>query len=168
MKRVPTDLSLEDFLDSLESLLRQLVRGQPFHVMPVQLDHLIELSWNEIQGSFDKVRAWLTDSTKRRRATAHRALEKVGLTGVQLAMKLLGFFSAIDRLAKHTAMKVNQFVRHVRECLRWANIVLGSLAAVCIAAEPIKEFKEVLEAAIDYTGATARHPRPLLNGREHD
>jgi hypothetical protein len=42
-----------------------------------------------------------------------------------------------------------------RRALRWANVVLGSLAIVG-AAEPIKEFKEGVEAALEDRDAEDR------------
>jgi hypothetical protein len=72
------------------------------------------------------------------------------LTGSQLDFKLTGFRRLRERFRSFGS-------RHVfRRALRWADVILGSLAGVVGAAEPIKEFKEGVEAAIDDRDAEDR------------
>ncbi len=96
-------------------------------------------------------------------------LEEVGLTGVELQFKLVGYRTfrlmdpppSADRLAEVARAPREQ--RRREQLRRWfrrqlarfsraldfANVILGSLgAAGVVVAEPIKEMKEALEAAL--------------------
>lgn len=88
------------------------------------------------------------------------ALEGNGLSGAQMRLKKRGFRRALWRFirlpSRRTAIRV----------LGWANVFLGSLASAIGMAEPIKELKEAIEAAIKDTddelppGGTPPTPPP--------
>ena len=156
MNEIQPSRSLDEFVGAIEVLFQSLVSGSPYRVIPDSLELLVERSWAQIRESLIDVRGWLRGAKKGGQENVELALQRVGLSGDQLALKLTGFFQAYHRFEARLSRGLNQFVRHVRECLRWANIVLGSLAVVCEPAEPVKEFKEVLEAAIEYSGAPSR------------
>ena len=69
-------------------------------------------------------------------------LTRAGLTGPQLALKLIGFQRAL------AALHDNWERRPLWRTLGWANIILGSLASVLPGGEAIKEYKEALERAV--------------------
>lgn len=70
-------------------------------------------------------------------------LEQAGLVGPQWALKEAGWKRALDRFRRFPT----RFV--LRGALKWANVILGSLAGVVGAAETLKEFKEAVEAGIE-------------------
>ena len=70
-----------------------------------------------------------------------------GLTGGQLRLKVTGFRRAVDRFRSAATDRLKK--GFFRRGLRWANIILGSLGGVFVAAELIKEFKESIEASVD-------------------
>lgn len=73
-------------------------------------------------------------------------LRRVGLTGSGRALKVNGFRRALRRARDFVSR------RWVKKAFEWGNIILGSLGpvpVVGIAAEPIKELKEAVEAQGD-------------------
>jgi hypothetical protein len=70
-------------------------------------------------------------------------LERAGLTGEQLQLKLSGWRRALNRFFDRPGRGL------LRRALRWGNVVLGSLAGAIGAAETIKEFKEAVEAGLE-------------------
>lgn len=147
------DQTLVDFLDSLQGLLSGCVRGEPFRILPEHLMTSAKIAWDEVQQIAKHTRDWLIALRQVSETSIEAALSMVGLTGEQLQLKLKGYFAAVARGYRRV---LNSYIRWLKECLRWANIILGSLSKVFAACEPLKEFKEVIEAALDYSGAASR------------
>lgn len=75
------------------------------------------------------------------------ALERAGLTRSGRDLKVNAFRRSVGRLLEHVPG-----VRRIKKAFKWGNIILGSLGSVPvvgIAAEPIKELKESIEAQGD-------------------
>ncbi len=91
----------------------------------------------------------------------HNALKKVGMTGKSLETKLnllQEFWIQVKTVVKRNLLDFTQKkVREVfKKFLEYLNSVLGSLCAVFNALEPIKEFKEVLEASVNLLTAVIK------------
>jgi hypothetical protein len=68
-------------------------------------------------------------------------LERFGLTGANLRLKLNGWYRALDRLRDSAAPSLRTW----KKIFNWANTILGSLTAVIGAAEALKELKVAAE-----------------------
>lgn len=77
-------------------------------------------------------------------------LDQRGLSGPGLRLELQGFWGRMFAFGR----RMNR--PWVRSMFRWANTILGSLAAVFPPADAIKEFKESLENLIEDSAADAR------------
>lgn len=150
------DHTLLGFIDSLRELLDGCVRGEPFDVLPTYLVTPAASAWEEVKPVVANVRDWLASAQQISREVGDQALSMVGLAGAQLQLKLEGYFQAVGRGYRR---RLNSYISWVKGCLRWANIILGSLSKAVVACEPLKEFKEVVEAALDYTGAASRQAK---------
>jgi hypothetical protein len=88
-----------------------------------------------VQTSFQTLRSSL-------RGIANDILERIGLTGHQLALKLKGLNDAWQ------AFNELGTVRLLKKLLEWINAILGSLIAALPGGEALKEFKEAIEKLI--------------------
>ena len=149
---MPDDLSdLVAFLQALESQVFIPLLEQGRSLLRDDLAYPAIDAWPSVQRSLASLRNTLTDAQTRLDSPVRRALEEIGLTGIQLQLKLQGFFGAIGRRVGRLSR------RWLREVLAWANVILGSLARVLPAAEVVKEYKECLEVALDYSGRRSGH-----------
>lgn len=145
--------TLLTFLEALEyQVFLPLLEEHP-RLLRQDLLPAVRKAWPEVQHSLLSLRNALKETLGRPDASIRRALEEVGLWGIQLDLKLQGFFGALERKTRRWR---NSIVRWFREVLAWANVILGSLARVLSAAEVIKEYKECVEVAMDYSGKASR------------
>ncbi len=118
---------LDKFLCEVKEELTIIIekkRGE----LPEQLwGHFVE-AWKETENVIDTAREQLSEKSE-------KDLEKVGLSGNSLKLKLAGF-----KLAVTSGMIIKR--------LGWMNIILGSLCRVLPVLEPVKEFKEALEESL--------------------
>ena len=129
-------LELVEFLKSLEVLL-MLVVFRRREMLPDYLHPMLETTWGEVAPNFAVVAEGIPGGE------SDRELEGAGLTGASLSLKMTGFRQSFS------AFLANQIPRLLLNVLKWANIALKSLATIFNAAEPIKEFKEAMEAGVE-------------------
>lgn len=137
--------SLIRFVSDLHDLLRDVAKD-PRHLIHEPRRDQLAAAWRELEkhGVFERLQAELENPE------LDNDLVKRGLTGAQLEVKLSGFYYWLERAGDwmRTASR-----RWFRRGLRWADIVLGTLASIPgigVAADGVKEIKEVfLEAAED-------------------
>jgi hypothetical protein len=138
---------LAKFIDEIYNLLRVSVDR---HREWLPLD-LRESYWSAFQALDEAVGATRqeleapepSNPTGARGERIDDRLERAGLTGAQLDLKLSGWRGALDRFFNTPGRGL------LRRALRWGNVVLGSLAGAIGAAEAIKEFKETVEAGLE-------------------
>jgi hypothetical protein len=116
--------------------------------LPRDLGGLYEEAYHEIEYAVGATRATLLPEEYGRAPAVYAEeldseLERVGLTGSQLELKRSGWVRA---LARFEAAPVRSLLLRA---LRWANIILGSLAGVVGASEALKEFKESVEQGLE-------------------
>jgi hypothetical protein len=134
-------LALHSFVADLRLLLDQmLLRGEEL----VEYEALDDLraAWVfiEDEGAFDdSLRAILDPRSE-------EGLAAVGLVGAPREMKVNGFQRSLQRLRE---MLGRWTWKDIKPVLRWANVILGSLAKAIVRADAIKEFKESWEAAAE-------------------
>jgi hypothetical protein len=102
-----------------------------------ELREAFATAWLDTGGSFSATAQWLQGED------ADAPLQIVGLTGVQLEVKVRGYWLARQEFERR------RIPRLLRKLFRWMNVLLGSLAAAFPPAEPIKELKEALEADLE-------------------
>jgi hypothetical protein len=132
---------LADFVVGVRDILQQVVewRGLLFRE---ELREPIAEAWQELRPSFDDVMRALVEGDEEERVSDEE-LRRVGLTGRQLQLKLIGFNGAWDRLRQWGSVKV------LKKVLEWIDIILGSLASIIPGADAIEEFKDSAKAGID-------------------
>ena len=135
---------LKGFLDQLKELLDEINKHPDW--LPEDADLKSELSGagQDIARYFAEAELALTVEAET--SPIDPDLEARGLTGDQLGLKMTGFRGAFERF-RSAGGRVKK--RFFRRSLRWADVILGSLAGVIGAAEAIKEFKESVEAAVE-------------------
>jgi hypothetical protein len=141
------------FTTGLENHVFQPLVTRHLHLLRIRSAELIPAAWREVRVNIARLREWLSVRANAVANNVDAALTAAGLTGIQLRMKVEAFFEALDRAV---GTRRNAMVRWYREALAWANVILGSLVRAYPDAEPIKEFKEFMEAGLDYTGAASR------------
>ena len=134
------DLAL--FLDELRELLKEAVYERRWLPRDVRA---------EVEEAFGPVRSRIDDLIDDLRATAESpeldsALEAVGLTGTQRKAKLSGFRRAVVAFGRFPVRSA------FLAALKWGNVIVGSLGKVLPQAEVVKEFKEMIEAALSSPG----------------
>jgi hypothetical protein len=131
------------FVYELRDLLRRIVEDGRF--IPPDWADDVQAAWPRVERRF----AELISTLKGQNITL-ADLDRHGLTGEELDLKLRGWRARIFAFGR----RINR--RWVRSVLRWADMILGSLAAVFAPAGAIKEFKEVLENFIEEAEAEAK------------
>jgi hypothetical protein len=139
---------LRGFLKELEELLGEVDRHPEW--FPEELVEPLRTARADIGSDFTRAHDELSDSAEH----LDGDLSGAGLTGPQLDLKLTGFRRIRERFRSFGTRSL------FRRALRWADVILGSLAGVVGAAEPIKEFKEGVEAAIEDRAAEDRGESP--------
>lgn len=135
---------LRAFVYELWDLLRTIVEDGRF--IPEGWADDVHDAWANIQERFAQLILSL-DATN----IPWTALEDHGLTGAELRLKRRGWRSRIFAFGR----RINR--RWVRSALRWADMILNSLAMVFpVPAGAIKEFKESLENLIEDAEADAK------------
>ncbi len=137
--------ALSDFVDELHDVLAHEVRGNPDEFGEAGNDLMEALEeLEESGGPFDLVAGQLiaADFADEPDEDGRSLLDRLGLSGANLRLKLGGWARAYDqwRADPGTAL---------RRVFRWSNTLLGSMAGVVGAAEPLKEFKESVENAYE-------------------
>jgi hypothetical protein len=130
---------LSEFLDKVQEVLKMMVDGRDL-LFRQALRDAIDKAWPDVQLAIDAVKIELTAHS---RPSRDEALANAGLCNAQLTLKLRGFDRAYDRFQKRGTLVL------LAKLLKWINAILGSLASAIPGAEPIKEFKEALEADIN-------------------
>ena len=147
----PNDLeALKEFLDDLRKLLKDVV-DKPRPLIPGRHHEALKEAWGSIELKFENVKMEINTNL-------WSTLMDHGLTGVELDFKLKVFQHARDDLLDYGLAKDGDpkdpaywppFAWLFRRALKGANVILGSLAKIIPVAEPIREFKEAIEASID-------------------
>jgi hypothetical protein len=138
---------LDAFVAELHDVLRTVI-FEHSDWLPDDLWTSYEVAFMALRGSVDETRATLlperfTDPSAEYQQGLDIALERAGLTGTQLELKLSGWRRAIGFFRAGPTRSL------LRRALRWANVLLGSLAGVVGAAEALKEFKETVETGVE-------------------
>jgi hypothetical protein len=138
---------LEAFVAELYDVLRTVV-FEHSEWLPGDLRTSYEFAFLALGESVQETRTALlperfTDPSGQYQQGMDIALERAGLTGTQLELKLSGWRRAIGFFRAGPTRTL------LRRALRWANVLLGSLAGVVGAAEALKEFKETVETGIE-------------------
>jgi hypothetical protein len=127
---------IRDFIDTLVNVLGEVVNSRNilFHE---SLRDKLEAAWNDL----------LTNTIPQIRDDIPFAgdikLQQAGLAGQQLDLKLQGFQSAYEDL------KLMGGIKRLKRFFKWANLILGSLAAVIPAVELLKEYKGSAEIGVE-------------------
>ena len=138
---------LRAFVYELRDLLSTIVEDSRF--IPEDRGHDVRQAWERIQNRFSELIAGL-DTLATAQDPRWAELDNHGLTGDELRLKRRGFVGRMFAWGR----RINR--GWVRSVLRWADTLLGSLAAVFPPAGAIKEFKESLENLIEDSMADAR------------
>ena len=133
-----TDLA--DFVVGTRDILQQVVdwRGLLFRE---ELRQPIADAWRELGRSFEDVMKALVEEGDE--LVSDRQLERLGLTGNQLKLKLTGFNGAWDRFRERGTVNL------LKKLLDWIDIILGSLASIIPGADAIEEFKDSAKHSIE-------------------
>ncbi|MGE0818204.1 MAG: hypothetical protein AB7O74_06020 [Candidatus Nanopelagicales bacterium] len=113
-------------------------------------------AWQELRSPHDRLlRLMLTGEN----LELDQALTDAGLTDASLALKEAGLERALDEYESARTWLSRR--RWFRGALRWADVILGSLAsipAIGAVVEPIKEWKESVEVQVDNEASSGRRP----------
>jgi len=145
---------LHEAQELLDDIVRTVQRLPHLHV-DNQVVHEYVAAWEDLQGRplLDELDGALSEPD------VEIGLERAGLTGAQLALKLGGWRRALaEWFSARTA-------RSLRWALRHANTILGSLTTVIPgpAIEMFKEFKDATETTIDEVVPTGGYlPAPAM------
>jgi hypothetical protein len=134
---MPDGRTLQQFLTEVEEVFAKVLEDRE-NLLPADLHDAFLEAWPEVRSRISRTRHDLTTI-----ASVEERLPEAGLTGKQLDLKLAGFGRALESLRRKWGRKL------LKPVLKWANILLGSLAAVLPGAELIKEYKESLENAAE-------------------
>jgi hypothetical protein len=136
---------LRAFVYELRDLLGAIVEDS--HLIPEDKAENVRRAWESIQVRFRELIAGLDELNPQATAgdqdSQWVSLDEHGLTGDELRLKRRGFVGRMFSWGR----RINR--PWLRSVLRWANTLLGSLAAVFPPAASIKEFKESLENLIE-------------------
>jgi hypothetical protein len=135
---------LVEFVEDVHGLLRDVVFEHP-ELLPGELLNLYGSAVSEVETHVIETRLALLEVPPESLGDLDDKLENAGLSGDQLALKLKGYWRAVTSFRQ--TLPHRRFL--LRRAFRWANVVLGSLAGVIGAAEPLKELKGVVEAGIE-------------------
>jgi hypothetical protein len=124
---------LIQFLEDLKTLLDFLINNR----VPPEPRKLFLETFPEVQGHIDDVIGQIRKTSDG--DATHKKLVERGLTGKSLKLKLRELY---HRVTDSPAEAV----------VHMADVILGSLFPVFLALEPVKEFKETLEARLKHGG----------------
>ena len=149
--------SLVKFLNDMESDLASLVEMQQ-NFVPVGLDKLFIQSWEQVKSENKKSKNWLLailDGGTAENIERLNRLRDVGLTGVQLALKLACYYRSRNKWLTEKensvssgSMESRPWVKKTLDLLGWINRLLGSFCVAHPGNEIVKEFKELIEGLI--------------------
>lgn len=125
--------NLVNFIDDCEKLFDDILAGK---LSNSPLKNEYKDARKEVNHCFSETKSGITN-------IPIRLLAGVGLLGDQLKLKLKGFYEALKAWLQNSGKDL------LITLLKWANIILGSLSSVLQVCEPIKEFKDCMEAGID-------------------
>jgi len=122
-----TDIEkLDTIIKMIENVLTEVVQAREL-LFNYRLRSDVESSWEEVSSRMKQIPGLLRE---------HRSdLETAGLTGSNLNLKYEGIFESYRRLNR------NGGTRGVKRFLRWAKIVIGSVATIV---PGLKELTEIL------------------------
>lgn len=127
------------FLAFVQSLLDEVVNHRPDIIPRGELYNFFEMAW-------PPVLAAITDAIKQLTSEGlDEPLERVGLTGASLRLKLAGVANAHLRWRQGGKRPG----RALRKLLDWIDTLLDSLASVVLAVEIVKEYKDCLRNEAD-------------------
>lgn len=134
---------LASFLDDVHEILDQIVGDERLFVEGTHED--VVALWEETRGLIPTVQRTLRgqDADLEGPPPLDARLERAGLTGNSLRVKLSVFDKLWDRLKRRWTPK------RIVGVLGVVNSMLGSLATAIGAAEPLKEAKEIVEGLFD-------------------
>lgn len=144
---------LDLFLDDLQSVLYEVVH-QRTELLPADLRASYAAAFRQVELSIRATRDALLlppppadypGAPETYGEVSDEDLERAGLTGEQLGLKIRGWQRALGFFRRSPVR------RALRRVFRWGNVLLGSLAGVIGAAELVKEFKEAVEAGVEET-----------------
>ena len=127
---------LEEFLEQLRIVLEEATfEGEG--LVPSYLQPLLQEAWPEVAVHYKTLES----------AVASGELEKElgerGLRGAQFQVKAEGF-------RRHLWLfRSERQPRWLKKLLRWADIILGSLASILPGGDAVQEFKEAVEAGAE-------------------
>ncbi|HAT1764868.1 hypothetical protein SCJ96_11310 [Legionella pneumophila serogroup 1] len=102
-----------------------------------------ELQYSPLKSDFEKANKELIPIIKQVKEDIEHLsvdkLERVGLWGDQLTLKIKGFENAFKSWSSNGTKKA------LLKLLKWLNTILGSLSIIIPHCEPIKEYKECIE-----------------------
>lgn len=136
----PAQEQLVGFLRALDRLLEELAEHsgelmEPVHAANFRKAYLDLRERRVFDRSVDRLeQPWIEED-----------LADFGLTGPPLTLKMEGFFRALERMAGRWTWK------RLKPVLKWANVLLGSLAQTATLGliDPVRELKESAEAAAE-------------------
>ena len=132
---------LADFVVGTKDILQQVVEWREL-LFREELRQPIADAWNELGSAFEEVTKGLVEG-EGEELVSDDALRRIGLTGMQLELKLRGFNSAWDKFKQWGSIKL------LKKLLDWIDIILGSLASVIPGADAIEEFKDSAKQGIE-------------------
>jgi hypothetical protein len=138
--------ALANFVSEVRWLLGQMLEDRETW-FPSDLREPLRSAWEEIQPSFDMATRYLIEPPDANLLEAQ--LAHAGLARRQLALKRTRWERARDALRERLTRPV------LKRALRWANIILGSLAGIIPGGDAIKEYKESVEQAVEDAEAEA-------------
>ena len=131
--------SLELYLDSLNHVLEYVIIEHPEYIYK-ELSVFSHRAWFALkeQNIFKSAKLKLKELEE-------KELDKVGLWKEQLEWKIYSYFFFEERFfSPHGKPR-----KKLKQLLKWADVILGSLTKVLPILEPLKEFKEGIEASIN-------------------
>ncbi|HZD69849.1 MAG TPA: hypothetical protein VFA45_13360 [Actinomycetes bacterium] len=137
--------------DELRRILRDLreqleqITHAPGEMLRDDLRSPAEAAFQEVAAAFNRADEALGDESldQPTEPGGPTPLESAGLSGASLQFKSRGVRGALARWVRDRTPGA------LRRFLGWNNVILGSLATIIPPMEPIKEFKESVERAVD-------------------
>lgn len=136
---------LSEFLGDLRHVLEPIPTNDHFRAADPDLSKDLETSWQAFDKATDDLINELLSIRNENDPRAIR-LQEAGLRDAMLAMKTRAMNRARPARRPEKTTKPPWLLR---KFLRWANVLLGSLASVLPGAELLKEYKEAVEIGID-------------------
>ncbi len=134
---------LERYLDSFERLLDYVVIERPSFLYRDLMQPTLN-AWKELKEQNITRKAKLIFQEMEADHELESKLRDIGLFGYQLEWKISSYFFFYNRFFVTTPLSR----RLLKQVLKWADVILGSLATVLPILEPIKEYKEGIEATL--------------------